>query len=114
MGLDFSHCDARWAYSGFAMFRRRLAEEIGFDNYDTVTTTNDPRFEKIKDDPIIYLLSHSDCDGHLTPKQCASVAPRLRELVKNWSDEDHDKKQALKLADGMELAAENDEHLNFC
>lgn len=28
MGLDFSHCDARWAYSGFMRFRLKLASEI--------------------------------------------------------------------------------------
>jgi hypothetical protein len=29
MGLDFSHCDAHWAYSGFMRFREKLAFEIG-------------------------------------------------------------------------------------
>lgn len=27
MGLDFSHCSAHWAYSGFMRFRTRLAAE---------------------------------------------------------------------------------------
>jgi hypothetical protein len=29
MGLDFSHCDAHWSYSGFNEFRVKLAEAAG-------------------------------------------------------------------------------------
>ena len=28
MGIDFSHGDASWSYSGFNRFRKRLAQEI--------------------------------------------------------------------------------------
>src|SRR3546814_10466403 len=31
MGLDFSHTDAHWAYSGFTRFRRALAKHEGID-----------------------------------------------------------------------------------
>jgi len=30
MGLDFSHCDAHWAYSGFKQYRCRIWEQCGF------------------------------------------------------------------------------------
>jgi hypothetical protein len=113
MGLDFSHCDARWAYSGFKRFRNRIAEQIGFTEYDLITATDDPRFENIKKDPIRYLLAHSDCDGHIPPGQAKKLAPRLRELVATWKDDDYDKKQALELADGLEIAASNGESLRF-
>lgn len=31
MGLNFSHCEAQWSYSGFHCFRKRLAKEVGID-----------------------------------------------------------------------------------
>jgi hypothetical protein len=64
-------------------------------------------------DPIVPLLDHSDCDGELTPGHCKQVAPRLRELVANWPEEDYDKRRALELADGMDVAAQAGEPLRF-
>lgn len=123
MGINFSHGDAHWAYSGFNRFREKLAAEIGitledmegFQSYsahlkgeqakniswDTVT------------DPIKPLLNHSDCDGELTPEECRAIYPRLRELVANWDDNDYDKHQALELADGMVFAATENKPLVF-
>lgn len=86
MGIDFSHSNASWAYSGFMRFRSRLAQAEGFDleqmdgfqraweparpmrSWDEITT------------PLKPLLEHSDCDGELTPEECAQVEPRLREV----------------------------------
>lgn len=112
MGLDFSHTDARWAYSGFANFRRRLAKEIGMDLDAMEGFGGDIKFELFKDD-IIPLLDHSDCDGELTVEECKKVAPRLRELVSGWEDDDYDKQKALSLAEGMELAASQGQPLEF-
>jgi len=112
MGLNFSHCEARWSYSGFNRFRDRLANELGFSIYEMRGFGGTRIFSEINDD-IIPLLDHSDCDGSLTPDECAKVAPRLRELVKGWSDEDYDKVKALDLAEGMELAASHGEELEF-
>jgi hypothetical protein len=112
MGIDFSHCDAHWAYSGFHRFRCRLAEQVGLKDYHEIRSTDDPRFEKIENDPIVHLLAHSDCDGELTPDECRVVAPRLRELVSGWGD-DFDRSKALELADGMEEAAKANEPLEF-
>lgn len=64
-------------------------------------------------DPIKPLLNHSDCDGELSPVECAVVAPRLRQLIENWED-DRDKKQGLMLAEGMEYCVTNGEVLIFC
>ncbi|WAH35012.1 hypothetical protein [Alicyclobacillus dauci] len=112
MGLDFSHCDAHWAYSGFMRFRRRLAEQIGFALDEMEGFGGTRSFDEMVDD-IKPLLDHSDCDGELTPEECKQVAPRLRELVSGWLDDDRDKIQALDLAEGMELAAEEGEPLRF-
>lgn len=151
MGLDFSHCDAHWGYSGFMRFRTRLAAEAGIalhcmegfavsyigafigtkqsfcktvDVYDSSIESNKHpagyigsqpviSWDKVKDD-IVPLLNHSDCDGILTPDECRKVAPRLRELVANWLDDDRDKINALLLAEGMEKAASKNENLEFC
>lgn len=118
MGIDFSHSDAHWAYSGFNRFRRALAQHEGFDldrmlgftraadavSWDTVTS------------PLKPLLNHSDCDGEMTPAECAQVAPRLREVVRAvWPDpREYDHAHGLLLAEAMERCAANGEPLVFC
>lgn len=113
MGLDFSHCDVSWGYIGFGNFRNRLAREINFPEYESIRNTDDPAFEKIKEDGLLPLLAHSDCDGDLTPDECRTVAPRLREIVSKWADDDKDKSKAIELAEGMEYAASLNESLRF-
>ena len=116
MGIDFSHCDAHWAYSGFNRFRLCLANEIGvdLDKMEGFSDKNKPiSWDKVKDD-IKPLLSHSDCDGILTSAQCKKVAPRLRQLVKAWDDDDYDKINALRLAEGMDSASKANEDFEFC
>lgn len=65
------------------------------------------------DDDIIPLLDHSDCEGELSPEECARVAPRLRELVASWPPEFF-VQEALSLAKGMDYAARAKEPLYFC
>ena len=135
MGLDFRHdrpdghhCP-QWAYSGFNRFRIRLAAAEGFDleemqgfgkggyfdgtrvpgtrSWDEITTALKP------------LLNHSDCDGELTPEECAQIAPRLREVVAGWEQDGefsshYDEQGALRLADCMEACAAAGEKLEFC
>jgi hypothetical protein len=66
----------------------------------------------VKDD-IVPLIDHSDCDGELSPEDCKKIAPRIRELVKDWEDDDRDKQNALLLAEGMDKAVEANEPLKF-
>ena len=145
MGIDFSHCEVRWGYSGFMHFRTKLATEAGIalrcmsgfasgptgKPFEVLTIFGEsesgvtPGFDKyvgrqtaipwknIKDD-IKPLLDHSDCDGVLTPDECAKVAPRLRELVYGWADVDQDRIKALLLADGMEAAVSENVNFEFC
>lgn len=118
MGIDFSHCEAHWAYSGFMRFRIRLAKEIGIDlmkmdGFGEAPDYGGLPWDKVID-PIVPLLNHSDCDGELSPQECKLVAPRLRELVASWPDDDYDKIKALELAEGMEFAADEGEALIFC
>jgi hypothetical protein len=114
MGLDFSHTDARWSYSGFHEFRRRLARELGIDldKMDGFVDRNGLSWDKIID-PIKPFLNHSDCDGELSVRECRMVALRLRVLIADWPDDDYDKRNALLLAEGMELAVASNEPLVF-
>ena len=119
MGLDFSHTDAHWAYSGFMRFRTRIAATLGINLESMEGFARDLRPNQSPvpwdtvDDDIKILLYHSDCDGDLSPDECRKIAPRLREIVSPWPD-DHDKQQALLLADGMDRAAKKKEALRFC
>ncbi|MET7795742.1 hypothetical protein [Streptomyces decoyicus] len=125
MGIDFSHTDAHWSYTGFSRFRTALAtfEGINLDAmrgfredgkpWETVTT------------PLKPLLDHSDCDGDMSPADCATVAARLRHVVDElWPAETStwelnpeaslNRSNGLLLADGMEAAARAGERLEFC
>lgn len=153
---------AGWSYSGFHQFRKKLARAIGIeldqmegfytDETKKILETKgwedyhaaieeDLRRPKISwdtvKDPIKLLLHHSDCEGILTPEECAQVGPRLRQIVENWEDtmhlvldadarqalphyppemhlDNYDKVNALSLADGMEEAARTGQDLEFC
>ncbi len=112
MGLDFNYGTSHWSYGGFGRFRIRLAEEIGIDLNSMVGFGGDVPWTTVKDD-IKPLLNHSDCDGRLTVKRCSRVAPRLRELVSGWDDDDVDKIRALRLAEGMDEAISKNRPLEF-
>lgn len=113
MGLDFSHGEAHWSYSGFHRFRHKLAKEIGIENLDEMEGFGGPILWDGFKDPIVDLLSHSDCDGDLLPEQCKEIASRLRVLTIGWEDPDYDKQHALFLAKGMDLAYKKNEKLYF-
>ena len=123
MGLDFSHSDAHWSYSGFNGFRELLCRQAGlgklsdWQGFGGVKSWND-----CKDD-IKYFLHHSDCDGHITPAKLKKIIPRFKELLDGsgtsdsppWDDEEEwNKEQGLILLKGMELAVRNNENLIFC
>lgn len=107
MGLDFNACMAHWSYSGFNRFRERLAAAEGrsLDSYFEM----DERAT-----PLSPLLNHSDCDGDISPEDCATVAKALREIVMRWPEDDYDRQHGLLLAEGMEYCAKNNEPLEFC
>lgn len=114
MGIAFSHGEAGWSYSGFNRFRARLAcDALGVDLFSLRGFGGTTSWNTVKG-PLKPLLTHSDCDGVLSPKECKSVAPALRAAVSAWPEEDYDRVMAQRLADGMVEAAEADEPLEFC
>lgn len=67
--------------------------------------------------PILALIHHSDCEGDLSPVQCALIAQDLRGYVASWGAEeefeDYDREMAMALAGYMECAAANGRRLIF-
>lgn len=115
MGIRFSPGEANWSYSGFHDFRTRLASEAGInlDQMDGFSSGKESiDWDTIEDD-IEPLLNHCDSDGELTVEECLKVAPRLRELVSTWDDDDYDKINALRLAAGMNESVRTGENLEF-
>jgi hypothetical protein len=113
MSLEFSHGDAHWSTFGFGRFRERLAAEISMD-LDAMDGYGGPILwpPEPYEDPLLYLLNHSDSEGEVDPMVCGALAARLRSLVTTWPDDDN-KEQALKLASGLALAAQEGQPLRF-
>ncbi|MEC0969378.1 hypothetical protein [Bacillus altitudinis] len=110
--MDFTHSEAHWSYTDFHDFRCKLAACIGMNLDDMEGFGGDIPFENFTDD-IIPLLNLSDSDSYLMPDVCKTVAVRLRQLIHNWPDDDIDKKNALYLAEGMELAHQQNEPMGL-
>ncbi len=93
-------------------FRCKLAACIGMNLDEMEGFSGDIPFENFTDD-IIPLLDLSDSDSYLMQDVCKIVAVRLRQLIHNWPDDDTDKKNALYLAEGMELAHQQNEPMGL-
>ena len=106
MGLDVDAAGwtgecARWSYSGFHRFRVRVARLAGID-LDTMETYSGESPWSGVNDALKPLLHHSDCEGELSPDECATVAPRLAELIARMdgagdTDESYDASQGTIL-----------------
>lgn len=101
MGLDTTHDAYHGAYSSFSRFRNALAEAAGYEitklpgsHHDTVLIdwahAEDRNYYGEWDaipcntkgpDPLLLLIIHSDCEGHIEPEHCALLADRLTELL---------------------------------
>lgn len=111
MGIGFSHCKASWSYTGFNYFRSDLWKACGLNGTLSDFYLSDSGIEE--DHPLYDLFNHSDCDGILTPEQCAKIAPALKDAIQSW-DDDYDKENGLMLVEGMEAASKAKENLEFC
>ncbi|MFG3384237.1 hypothetical protein [Streptomyces sp. NPDC047999] len=116
---DNSSPDVSGSYSGFAAFRRRLAETEGFvlaemrgfggeRPWSDVSTALEP------------LLDHPDAGGNdLSPDECASILVRLEAITDQWAREGNDQllrqhvEDARQLAGVLRLCIEKDVPLAF-
>ncbi|MFI9265237.1 hypothetical protein ACIG5C_12815 [Streptomyces werraensis] len=76
---DVTSPDVEWAYSGFAMFRRWLAQIEGFALDDMEGFDGERPWSSVRT-TLQPLLDHPDDRGELTPAQCAVLLPRLEEI----------------------------------
>ena len=116
MGLDFVGADAHWSYSSFNSFRHKLAKEVGIDLDEMDGFGGRKSWARVKT-PLKWLLNHSDCDGQITAKRCAKMAPILRGAVLQWvnlKEHEYDLEQALELAEGMRECGRRNKPLIFC
>lgn len=121
MGLDFAGWDdvdwkdaPRWGYLGFHRFRKKLASSVGIAIDGMVGFGGSTEWPDPCNEPLVYLLNHSDCDGDLTPQQCQAIIPRLRDILLTFDLQDWDRIQGERLVRGMEKCASQHKRLVFC
>lgn len=119
MGLDFrigttQYSNAHWSYSGFHRFRTRIAESIGIklEVMEGYAGLRGMPWNMINN-PLKYLLNHSDCDGTIGYKTLEKVMPALQEVVGTWPHEDYDRNTGLELIDAMKKCIKIKKSLYF-
>lgn len=86
MGLDTTHNCWSGSYSGFGAWREKLAEVAGYGDlneyvgFGLAGNSGKPWLDP-KEDPLVYLLHHSDCDGSIASGNCRPLADRLETLL---------------------------------
>ena len=77
------------------------------------------KWESLRPSPLIALLDHSDCGGSLPFNQCAEIAAALEELLPRLPEGDGGghignwREKTQKFIDGLRLAAESKEDVEF-
>lgn len=112
MGLAFNFGDATISYSGFNRCRKLLAGSIGLV-YEEMRGFGGNRSWDNVHHPVIPLLNHSDCDGHLTLEECQRMLPLLDYIVNNWVD-GYEREFMFKLMRSMREAVNARARLEFC
>lgn len=118
MGLDFSHCDAHWSYSGFSIFRRRICWHIGIIGSLLEDMYEDGSYKFLINDDIYPLIDHSDCDGELTIQEMKQIIPRLQNIIDEWRKDadwavEYDIINSEYLINGMHNAIKAGESIQF-
>jgi hypothetical protein len=72
------------------------------------------------DDPLLYLIVHSDCDGVIHPQQGIHIAARLEQLLPLLDDQEaighirpSMRAKTQVFIDGLRKAAANEEDVEF-
>jgi hypothetical protein len=77
------------------------------------------KWDNFKKDPLIELLTHSDCDGKINWKNCKGIADRLEELLPLLPDGEagghigHWRRKTEAFIKGLRLAYSKKEKLDF-
>ncbi|WP_336407599.1 hypothetical protein [Streptomyces caniscabiei] len=102
---DTSSPDVSWSYSGFAAFRRRLAEAEGFVFSEMWGFGGERSWNEV---PTVLkpLLDHPDDSGDdLSPADCAAMLSRLETITDQWALHGDDMVLHGHMEDGRQLAA---------
>ena len=110
MGLDTTHSAWSGSCSRFHQWRRYIADLNGI-NLDQMDGFGGDKEFDLKDD-LTPLLSHSDCDGILTPEECERIARALTNMLERGIDEDFIEKTET-FRDGGLLAVSKNENIEF-
>ena len=97
MGLDFYPEGPHFSYGGFSYFRNNIAHyfkiPLILDTYTRSSQTGDKRLITFisydlsqieftgKHTFLKLFLSHSDCDGQLTPEECKGISVLMDEYI---------------------------------
>ena len=98
MGLDTSHNCWHGSYMAFGAWRQQVARAGGYtvkEQSDVPWTAIDLPWEMFKqenykgdwvngpavEDPLLYLIVHSDCDGVIHPEEARHLAERLEQIL---------------------------------
>lgn len=81
MGLDTTHECWHGSYSNFMAWRREIASHININLDDMTGFGGDTEWETLPQDPLHFLLHHSDCDGLLAWEVTKPIADRLQAIL---------------------------------
>lgn len=115
MGIDFTWKNieledtAHWSYGGFNRFREKVAAEMMIDLRSMKGFGGEKEW---KEADLTPFLSHSDCDGELSPEDCEKTASALEKILSSWED-DYDKREGMTLVKNMKECAKNNVPLEF-
>jgi hypothetical protein len=126
MGLDTSHGCWHGSYGGFAGWRREIARVAGYKiaevdgrlQYELPWDMFEDKNYQGEwdsppgDDPLVFLLAHSDCDGVIHPQHGIHIAARLEQLTP-LLDDDWDRERAERFAAGLRAAHKAGEDVDF-
>ncbi|MFJ5949518.1 hypothetical protein [Streptomyces noursei] len=101
---DNSSPDVSWSYSGFAVFRRCLAEAEGFALSEMRGFGGDRPWTEVST-VLEPLLDHpDDGGGDLSPADCAVILPRLEAITDEWGRDSADLLFRQHVEDALQLA----------
>ena len=134
LAIGFLKPTAKWSYSGFYVFRKNLANHLGFDLHEMKgyykgnilnpifgTKTWESLVEEIPEvEPLLAFFNHSDCDGVISPEECKKISPSLLELIETKFHSttycpvtSYDYNQGLILVEMMQHCVRNNVDLQF-
>lgn len=109
-----------WSYSGFNRYRALLADALDWPEaakyLRTLGASGGFATLEEKQEAMIELIAHSDCDGEISPRHLRRMRPILRELedkppLADSSDNLIEHRRLLKLID---YCLEQNEAVIFC